>query len=137
MKKEYGISHAIVVAEKGLNTSDNIAFNIVAGNGYVFSQSLRGANRDFKDFVLDDSGYMTLIEGFRFKSGLVPRVINVTTNEGKKQKVEVDEKQVVIYNSKYAAKAKKDREAIIQKALELIENPSKYKRATSYRQLSM
>ncbi|NNN22225.1 MAG: transposase [Acidimicrobiales bacterium] len=30
MKKEYGIKHTIVVADKGPNTSDNIAFNIIA-----------------------------------------------------------------------------------------------------------
>ncbi|MDE2590437.1 MAG: IS1634 family transposase, partial [Patescibacteria group bacterium] len=132
LKREYGIMRTIVVADKGLNTGDNIAFNILAGNGYVFSQSVRGGNKDLKDFVLEEKGYKALNEGFKSKSRLTPRTISVTTKEGKKKKVEVDEKQVAVYSAKYAQKAKKDREAVIAKARDLISNPSKYRRATSY-----
>ena len=132
MKKRYGISRAIVVADKGLNTGDNIAFDILAGNGYVFSQKVRGAARELKDYVLDDSGYRALNEGFRSKSRLYPREIWVTTKEGKKTKVTVDEKQVAIYSSKYAAKARADRHVVLEKARKLIAEPSKYTRSTSH-----
>lgn len=87
LKKEYGIMHTIVVADEGLNTGDNIAFNILAGNGYIFSQSVRGENKDLKDFVLEEKGYKALNEGFKSKSKLTPRTISVTTKEGKKKKV--------------------------------------------------
>ena len=43
IKKEYNMKRAIVVADKGLNCGDNIAFNVALGDGYVFSQSVRGA----------------------------------------------------------------------------------------------
>ena len=132
LKKEYGIMRTIVVADKGLNTGDNIAFNILAGNGYVFSQSVRGGNKDLKDFVLEEKGCKALNEEFKSKSRLTPRTISVTTKEGKKKKVEVDEKQVAVYSAKCAQKARKDREAVIAKARDLISNPSKYRRATSY-----
>ena len=132
MKKRYGISRTIVVADKGLNTGDNIAFDILAGNGYVFSQKVRGAARELKDYVLDDSGYRALNEGFRSKSRLYPREIWVTTKEGKKTKVTVDEKQVAIYSSKYAAKARAERHVVLEKARKLIAEPSKYTRSTSH-----
>ena len=132
MKKRYGISRTIVVADKGLNTGDNIAFDILAGNGYVFSQKVRGAARELKDYVLDDSGYKIHNEGFRSKSRLCPREIWVTTKEGKKTKVTVDEKQVAIYSSKYAAKARADRHVVLEKARKLIAEPSKYTRSTSH-----
>ena len=132
MKKRYGTSRTIVVADKGLNTGDNIAFDILAGNGYVFSQKVRGAARELKDYVLDDSGYRALNEGFRSKSRLYPREIWVTTKEGKKTKVTVDEKQVAIYSSKYAAKARADRHVVLEKARKLIAEPSKYTRSTSH-----
>ncbi len=132
LSKEYGLRRTIVVADKGLNTGDNIAINVIAKNGYVFSQTIRGANKDLKDFVLNESNFKSLSDGFKSKSRLVPRTINVTTKDGKKTKVEVDEKQVAIYSAKYAAKAKKDRQAVIAKAHELVANPSLFKKATSY-----
>ncbi len=132
MKKNYGISRTILVADKGLNTGDNIAFNILAGNGYVLSQSVRGGDKNLKSYVLDQGGYKSLHEGFKSKSRLYPREIWVTGKEGKKTKVVVDEKQVAIYSAKYAAKAKADRSIVVQKAHQLIADPSKYTRATSH-----
>jgi len=38
------IGRVIVVADKGLNTSPNIVKNTLNGDGYVFSQKVRGAN---------------------------------------------------------------------------------------------
>ena len=106
-KKNFGIKRTIVVADKGFNTANNIAFNTIAGNGYVFSQSVRGANKDLKNFVLDESGYSALNDGFN-KSRLYTREISVTNKEGKKTKVSMEEKQVAIYSAKYDAKAKRD-----------------------------
>ena len=40
LKRKYGIKRTLVVADKGLNASDNIAINVVVGNGYLFSQSV-------------------------------------------------------------------------------------------------
>ena len=39
---------------------------------------------------------------------------------------------MVYYSQKYANKQKRDREKIIEKAKDLIKNPGKYKKATSY-----
>ena len=39
---------------------------------------------------------------------------------------------MVYYSSKYARKQRKEREKMIEKAKDLIENPAKYTRATSY-----
>ncbi len=44
----------------------------------------------------------------------------------------VDEKQVIFYSEEYALKAKYERAATIEKAKDLIKNPAKYNRATSY-----
>ncbi len=40
--------------------------------------------------------------------------------------------QVAIYSEKYAAKAKRDRYAVVEKARQLISCPSKYAKSTSY-----
>ncbi len=132
MEKNYGISRIIVVADKGLNTACNIASITSSGNGYVLSQSIRAGNKNLKQYVLDQNGYQSLNEGFKSKSRLHKREILVPGKDGKKTKMVVDEKQVVIYSVKYKAKARAERAIAIEKARQLVADPSKYQRATSY-----
>ncbi len=136
IKKQFKTDRIIVVADKGLNSGDNIAFNTALGDGYVYSQTIRGASNEFKQFVLDNEGYRG-DENFKVKSRVIPTTISVTVGKyqnGKprKKKIQVDQKQVVYYSSKYARRSKKKREELLAKAASLIANPSKYTRSTSY-----
>jgi transposase len=137
IKKRYQTKRIIVVADKGINSGDNIAFNVILGDGYIYSQSVRNASDDFKAYVLDDKGYTWMGKDYKRKSRVIPTKINVTVGKykngkKKKKKVQIDQKQVVFYSRKYAERAKKQREAVIAKAVDLIANPSKYQKATSY-----
>ena len=58
LQKNYNVGKVIVVADKGLNTGNNIAYNKAIGNGYVMSLSVRGANSDLKNYVLNEDGYV-------------------------------------------------------------------------------
>jgi transposase len=69
---------------------------------------------------------------FKVKSRVIARQINVTMQSGKTETKTVYEKQVVFYSKKYADKEKADRQKAVVKAFELIANPEKYDRATSY-----
>lgn len=109
VKEEYGLGRLVVVADKGLNCGDNIAYQIASGNGYVYSQSIRGADQEFKQYVLDQSGYQSNGEHSKCKSRIYPREITFTDSRGKKQKQRVDQKQVVFYSQDYADKAKYER----------------------------
>lgn len=131
-RKDYDVGRFVVVADKGINTADNIAFALAGGNGYVYSQTIRGANRELKKYVLDESGYRNIGEDFKIKSRLYPREIRVSNALGKRSKVQIDEKQVIFYSADYARKAKADREPALLKALDLVKSPRKYNRATSY-----
>jgi len=136
VKREYGVERIIVVADKGLNSGDNIAFNTILDNGYIFSQSVRGASEEFKKYVLDNNGYVQIGDDYKKKSRILPVKINVTVSGSGKnkrtKKIEVDQKQVVFYSKKYADRAKRQREEILSKAADMISNPSKYNKATSY-----
>jgi transposase len=132
VKKNYEVGRTIIVADKGINTADNIAFSLAQGDGYVYSQTVRGANKELKDYVLDPSGYRELSEDYKIKSRLYPREIAVSNGQGGRTKVRIDEKQVVFYSSDYDRKAKMDREPALLKAQDLAKNPSKYNKATSY-----
>jgi transposase len=133
IQQDYSLGKIIVVADRGMTTGDNIWYTLSAGNGYVLSYSVRGANQKFKDYVLNEAGYSKPDkEGFKLKSRLEPREIKVTATNGKKIIKTVHEKQVVFYSPKYAMKDKKDRAAALEKAKDLIKNPSKYNKSTSY-----
>lgn len=132
IQKEYDLGKIIVVADKGMTTGDNIYYTLSGKNGYVFSMSVRGSDKDFKKYVMDENGYEWFGTEYKRKSRLYPRTILVTSKNGKKLKKVVDEKQVIFYSEKYAKKAKADREKTIAKAMEIIHSPSKFSRATSY-----
>jgi transposase len=132
VKKKYGLGRTIVVADKGMNTSSNIAYCVIKGDGYVYSQTVRGGNKEFKNFVLNDTGYQWLGEDYKKKSRIYPREIHVKDVRGKTKKVSIDEKQVAFYSRDYDKKAKADRAVTVQKARDLAKNPAKYNRATSY-----
>jgi transposase len=139
IKTEYNVGRAIVVADKGLNCGDNIAFNVALGDGYVFSQTIAGGGEELQAYVLEENGYSEPTkEGFKIKSRVIPATVKITvgtTKSGNKSKktVEVgDQKQVVFYSPKYAARAKNKREEKIIKAQQWIEAPGKYNQSQNY-----
>ncbi|MBR0172371.1 MAG: IS1634 family transposase [Lachnospiraceae bacterium] len=150
VKKDFDDCRIIYVADRGLNTSDNIYWlngdnksDHNQRDGYVYGQSVRGADAEFKKWVLS-SGYHTdkAIDKdggevlFTHKSRIFPKELHVNvTKPGQKKpakkKVMVDQKQMVYYSKKYAKKQKADREAMISRAKDLIKYPKKYDRVTS------
>lgn len=144
VRRNYDTGRVIVVADMGIITGDNIFY--LQGkekgknfNGYVFSFSVRGGTKAFKEFVLSAEGYVGK-DGkpadentdFKIKSRRIARDINVTLPSGKKVKKTVYEKQVVFWARKYALKAQAEREEVLKKAHDLVANPQKYTKATSY-----
>jgi transposase len=132
IKREYNLGKVVVVADKGLTTGDNIWYTLSGKNGYVFSMSVRGADKELKSYVLNQNGYEWLGKEYKRKSRLYPRSIQVTGTNGKKLKKTVHEKQVIFYSEKYDKRAKAERAAVVAKAQDLIANPGKYTKATSY-----
>lgn len=150
IKNEFSDSRVIIVADRGLNTSDNIYFingtnkcDINLRDGYVYGQSIRGADVEFKEWVtsgnykkdkiIDDQGNEIV---FIHKSRIYPKElhVNVTKPGYKKQvkkEVVIDQKQMVYYSEKYAKKQQADRDIMIARAKDLIKHPKKYNRVTS------
>ena len=131
LQKNYNVGKVIVVADKGLNTGNNIAYNKAIGNGYVMSLSIRGANADLKNYVLNEEGYVyNKDKTYKKKFRSSPREIIITKKDknGKtiKTKHNVDEKQVVFWSADYAKRAKAERQPAIDKAKDLIGNVQKY-----------
>ena len=153
IKRRHNIDKVIIVADRGLNCSDNmiktagIDLDKKNRDGYVYGQSVRGADQEFKEWILKDDYIIDKIideDGneiiFKHKSRVHPKKMYITredkglTKNGnkKKQSIIVDQKQMVYYSQKYADKQKRDRQMVIEKAKDLIKNPGAYTRATSY-----
>lgn len=134
IKKQFELGRVISVADKGMTTGDNIWYtlNTPTKDGYVFSMSVRGADKNLKDFVLEQEGYAWLGTQYKRKSRRYPRLIHVTTADGRKMDKVVDEKQVVFWSRKYERRAKAERAAALSKAADLVKNPGFYTKATSY-----
>ncbi|MDD4170420.1 MAG: IS1634 family transposase [Desulfotomaculaceae bacterium] len=148
VKKDFALERVIVVADRGLNTSDNTAFlsgknhdDMVGNDGYVYGQSVLGADKQFKKWVLNQEDYLVDKKEdkdgntffFKHKSRIYAKKIQLEGRDGKRtRRMEIYQKQMVYYSEKYARKQKKDRDRAIAKAKELIANPGKYTRATSF-----
>lgn len=151
-RNDFGFGRIIVVADRGLNTSDNIYFlngkNDKENNprdGYVYGQSIRGADKAFKKWVLSEKGYIkTKVKSFDkdldddvdddayfiHKSRTYPKKIKIKRekSDGKivKQTITVDQKQMVYFSNKYAKKQKLERDRAVERAKDLITHPKKY-----------
>ena len=132
MKKEFDLGRVIVVADKGMNTGDNILYTLSANSGFIFSQTARGANKELKNYIKNDEGFEWIGSDYKWKERLYPTEINVTMESGKKKKKKIDVKQIVFYSEKYAKKARHEREKAIEKAKKLISSPSSYNQSTSH-----
>lgn len=163
-KAKCDLDRIVVVADRGLNTSDNIFY--LAGrndtnnkDGYIYGQSVRGADQEFKNWVLNQEDYINdpiynedgtpemfrqmIFENnefkgyekkqgvFRHKSRIYPKEITITRDGKRNTKVRTDQKQMVYYSRKYADKQKRDRNQMIERAKDLIKNPKKYNRVTA------
>ena len=144
-KSKYGIERTIVVADRGLNTSDNTFFLAGKNNdeqtnhdGYVYGQSIKSADKEFQawalgqnDFYIDEFKENNETIYFKHKSRLFGKKIQIQKNGKRTNQTTIYQKQMVYYSQKYADKQKKERELVIEKAKDLIKNPGKYTRATS------
>jgi transposase len=68
-KHEYGIKRTVVVADKGMNCSNNIDLLCSQGDGYVFSQVLKGTKgKRYQEALFDPEGWHTTEDGsYRWK----------------------------------------------------------------------
>lgn len=150
VKEHFEDCRIIYVADRGLNTSDNIYWlngdnkgDHNPRDGYVYGQSVRGADAEFKAWVLSGGYENTRIKEddgsevlFQHKSRIYPKELHVNvTKPGQKKpvkkKVVVDQKQMAYYSKKYAKKQRADRAAMIERAKDLIKYPKKYDRITA------
>ena len=115
VKKQFGLERIVVVADKAMNSKNNVSKTHHNNDGWLFSQKHRGksgAPKDIQEFILDPSGWLyNKQETFACKSMLRERPLNKTTT--------VTEKVLVTWNKKYAEREKKRRDGALDYASKL------------------
>ncbi len=126
----------IIVADKGLNSGDNMFEAIKNGDGYVVCQKVRGGSEDLIKWILDENDYEVTRDdnnevAYKVKSEVDDYPVQITSPlNGQKTEIHLRQKRVLFYSKDYADKAKYERAKLIAKANDLINNPSNYKKKT-------
>ena len=110
----------IVVADKGLNSVPNIDYLCNRGDGYVFSQVLKGkkGNR-FHKRLFDESLYTVSKDG-KYKWQIFTETFEGHDSSGKK--IERERKVLLYWSAAEAEVARKKREEKVKRAKKAIEN---------------
>jgi hypothetical protein len=120
VKESYGLGRLIVVADKGLNSSKNIDAIVNNGDGFVFSQILKGKKgQRYSEKLFDKSGW-TSNEGDAYRYKLFNEEYEGKDKDGKKER---RTRKVLLYWSKAEADmARRKREEKLEKAARSVKN---------------
>lgn len=134
MKEKNGVKGKVIrIADKGLNCSENIADAYLNKDGYIFSQTIRGAKSALKKRILDQRDYVETKNKdgevtFKVKSWIdYEDEITVTNVDGKKVKVNIPQKQIAFWSRDYAEKSAIERERALQKLSRQLSTESSFK----------
>lgn len=119
---KYDLKNILIVADKGLCSGGNEIHIKENGNDYLFAKSVKKANKEMKEWILDESDYVTIKEGnFKYKYKILKRF--ATTNGGKIKK-ELEEKVLVYWSKSFYEREKKEKEKFIETLKKYSENPN-------------
>ncbi|MDO4807752.1 MAG: hypothetical protein Q4A07_10940, partial [Coriobacteriales bacterium] len=109
------------VADKGLNCADNVADAVLAGDGYVFSKSVKTLPATERAWALSPDGWADVTDGdgnvvWSYKETTGEFEYKVTDEDGRKRAVGLPEKRVVTYSPKLARKQRYEINRQVEKA---------------------
>ncbi len=120
VKKSYGLGRLIVVADKGINSAKNIDVIVNNGDGFIFSQILKGKKgKRYHEQLFEQSGWTVNEDGtYRYK--LFDEAYEGKDKEGNK---EIRTRKVLLYwNRAEAEMAKRKREEKLKLAARSVKN---------------
>ena len=120
IKESYGLGRLVVVADKGLNSSRNIDAIVNAGDGYVFSQILRGTKgQRYHEALFEEEGWIASATGaYRHKM-----IEEEYTGRNENGATETRKRKVLFYwNKAESDMAQWKREEKLQKAAKSVKN---------------
>ncbi|MDO5107747.1 MAG: IS1634 family transposase [Coriobacteriaceae bacterium] len=110
LKERHAIAGRTVrVADKGLNCADNVADAVLAGDGYVFSKSVKTLPAKERAWALAEAGWEDVADrhgkvSWSYKEVVGDFEYKVTGADGRKRAVRLPERRVVTYSPELARK---------------------------------
>ena len=120
IKKSYGLGRLIVVADKGINSAKNIDLIVNNGDGFIFSQILKGKKgKRYHEKLFEQSGWNSNEDG-TYSYKLFEEAYEGKDKEGNK---EIRARKVLLYwNRAEAEMAKRKREEKLKQAARSVKN---------------
>jgi transposase len=127
IKKRFGISRVIIVADRGINSKQNLTLIKEAGYEYIVASKIRGMCAKMQEKILAPDGFVPLGDGSGAEQGFLYKTIeyeNVYT-DSENAKHFLSENLVITYSPKRAKKDASDRARLVEKAEKLLKDPEK------------
>ena len=120
IKENYSLKKIIAVADKGMNSSKNIDYLVNSGNGFVFSQILKGKKgKRYHEIMFDENGYIyNSSKTFKYKSFIED--YDATDKDG--NKIKRQRKVLIYWKYEDAVMAARKRDDKLDKALKSLGN---------------
>lgn len=129
VKEKYRLGRTIVVADKGLNSGNNLLYIRSKGNGYIVSQPIRKQKKEMIETVLDANGYVGNPDGtFKMKDWLSEREIK--DRDGNIQILK--EKTICFWSKEFEEREKYKREGLEESIAKFQKNPALYTASNSF-----
>ncbi|MHB1475743.1 MAG: IS1634 family transposase, partial [Dermatophilaceae bacterium] len=125
-KSAFGCERIVVVADKAMNTQNNLGALAQHGDGWIVSASARGADKTLKTWLLDPVGW-TGNDQNRTKSMVVTRGVPVTMYGVDNVPKAVQEKVVARWSAHAAERDAHTRDDILTRAEALAADEARYR----------
>ena len=120
IKENYSLKKIIAIADKGMNSSKNIDYLVNNGNGFVFSQILKGKKgKRYHEKMFDENGY-TYNSSNTFKYKTFIEDYDAIDNNG--NKIKRQRKVLIYWKYEDAIMAARKRDDKLNKALKSLGN---------------
>jgi transposase len=144
LKEKYRLKKIVIVADRGLNSGDNLEYLYREGHDFVISYTLKRSSQELKAMVLDAEGWSMITDAesgiIHSKAKILKQVLKVKIpmaaeetaekKRGRPRKYELVEIPVNIHltwTAKRAAKDRADRERMIEKLKKRLDKPYQLK----------
>jgi transposase len=128
MKAKYNLGRVIVVADKGLNSGNNLLYIKEHNDGYVVAQQIRKRKKEMIEKVIDEKGYVYKGKDFKIKDWLEEK--EVKDKDG--QVHVLKEKAVCFWSKDFEEREKHKRGDLEELIKKYRDNPSLYTASNSW-----
>jgi transposase len=126
LKERFRISNIIIVADRGINSKNNLKLIKENGFDYIVGSRLKSLSKNLKTDIINKKNYKPFFkneerETFRYSFDYKNKIEYQDNESNWKQEI-LSERLHCTWDSKRSSKDKKDRERLIEKAKKMVES---------------